>query len=133
MLGKIRWLKRFAKAENGSATIETVIMLPIFVWLLVFIVNASMIFFQKNEAFRIIQNANRILSTGYMQTTEQVETFIANALSDIAPDAIVSTNLNSGVVSSTVEYTVSNLLMPWVVEDITDVRIRIQSQHFMEY
>ena len=84
-------LHRFRTGEDGTATIESVLWIPIFVWILVLIVNASMIIFEKNQAYRIVQNANRILSTGYMQTEAEVESYIAAQLQDIAPSASVTT------------------------------------------
>lgn len=126
-------LNRFFRNEDGSATIETVIWIPIFIWVMAMIINVSMIVFEKNQAYRIVQNANRILSTGYIQTEAQTEQYIANALQTIAPNATVQTTITDGVVTSNVYYQVSDLLLPVVVEQLLNVWITISAQHFVEY
>lgn len=126
-------LQRFRREEDGSATIETVLWIPIFVWILALIINASMIIFEKNQAYRIVQNANRILSTGYMQTEAQVEAYIAERLANIAPLATVETTILDGVVTSDVSYQVSDVFMPHAVADLLNVWVSISAQHFMEY
>jgi Flp pilus assembly protein TadG len=126
-------LHRFRSSEEGSATIETLIWIPVFVWVLVSIINASLILYQKNLTFRIVQDANRILSTGYMQTTGETESYISGHISGFAPDATVTTSISDGVVTSDVSYKVSNLFMPHVVEDLMNITINISAQHFMEY
>ena len=126
-------LHRFRSSEEGSATIETLIWIPVFVWVLVTIINTSLVLFQKNQTFRIVQDANRILSTGYMQTTLQAQDYIAAQIATFAPEAVVSTNIDNGVVTSDVSYRVSNLFMPHVIEDLMDITVTISAQHFMEY
>ena len=126
-------LHRFRTGEDGTATVESVLWIPIFVWILVLIVNASMIIFEKNQAYRIVQNANRILSTGYMQTEAEVESYIAAQLQDIAPSATVTTTIANGVVTSDVSYQVSDVFMPHVVTELLNVWVTISAQHFMEY
>lgn len=126
-------LRRFRTCEEGSATIESLIWIPVFVWVLVMIINASLVLFQKNQAFRIVQNANRILSTGYMQTPGETQTYISDKIATFAPEASVTTSIDNGVVTSSVSYQVSNLFMPHVVEDLMNITVNISAQHFMEY
>lgn len=126
-------LHRFRTSEDGSATIETLIWIPVFVWVAVMILNTTLILFQKNQAFRIVQDANRILSTGYMQTTAETQAYIASHISGFAPEATISTVIDDGVVTSSVDYQVSKLFMPHVVTDLMNINISISAQHFMEY
>lgn len=126
-------LRRFRTSEEGSATIETLIWIPVFIWILVTIINASLILFQKNQAFRVVQDANRILSTGYMQTPVQTQDYIASRIAGFAPEAQIMTSIDDGVVTSTVNYQVSNLFMPHVIVDLANITINISAQHFMEY
>ena len=128
-----KMLLRFRSSEEGSATIETVIWIPIFVWVLVMIINVSLVLFNKNQAFRIVQNANRILSTGYMQTAAETESYISDRITSFAPGATVTTTIDNGVVTSDVSYKVSNLFMPHVVTSLMNITVSFSSQHFMEY
>ncbi|EAQ02780.1 DNA topoisomerase IV subunit B [Pseudooceanicola batsensis HTCC2597] len=112
---------------------ETLIWLPLFVWMLAMAINVTFILFDKNQAFRIVQDANRTLSTGYLLTEAQTEAFISDRLATIAPDAVVSTTINDGIVTSNVSYQVDNLFLPHVVKDLMNMQIAISAQHFMEY
>ncbi len=123
----------FLKDERGSATIETVIWIPVFVWILALIVNVSMVVFEKNQAYRIVQNANRSLSTGYMQSEIEVEDHIRSQLLQIAPEATVETTIQNGVVTSKVAYQITDLLLPHVVQDFANIWVNISSKHFLEY
>lgn len=126
-------VRGFIKEDRGSATVETVIWIPIFVWVLAMIINVSMTVFEKNQAYRIVQNANRILSTGYMQSEAEVEAYIRDRLAHIAPDATVNTTIDNGVVTSNVYYQVSDLLLPHAVQQMANIWINISSQHYVEY
>lgn len=123
----------FGRDERGTATVETVIWLPVFVWVLALIINISMVVFEKNQAYRVVQNANRILSTGYMQTEAETEAYIKQKIAHIAPDATVTTRIEDGVVTSEVAYQVTDLLLPQMVEDFANIWVRVSSQHFVEY
>jgi len=126
-------LHSYRTSEEGSATIETLIWIPVFIWVLVMIINASLVLYQKNLTFRIVQDANRILSTGYMQTSAETQSYIANRIATFAPAATVLTAIDNGVVTSDVSYQVANLFMPHVVEDMLNITINVSAQHFMEY
>ncbi|WP_375690179.1 hypothetical protein [Pseudooceanicola sp. LIPI14-2-Ac024] len=109
------------------------IWIPIFVWFLALIINVSMVLFEKNQAYRVVQNANRIVSTGYMQTEEEVEDYIRERIAHIAPSATINTTIADGTVTSVVAYRVTELLLPQKMTDLANIWINISSEHFMEY
>ena len=57
----------FFTNEEGSATIETVIWLPIFTILLTMIINLSMVFFSESQILRVVQDGNRAFSLGRLE------------------------------------------------------------------
>ena len=116
-------VSRFCRDDSGTATVESVIWLPIFVWMLALVINVSMIVFEKNQAYRVLQTANRILSTAYIRQKS----------SHIAPEAVVTTRIENGVVTSELAYRVTDLLVPQALVDLANIWIRVSSQHFVEY
>ena len=48
------WLSRFRRDEEGSATIEAVLWIPMFMFLTVLIADTSFIFFGRAQAMRLI-------------------------------------------------------------------------------
>lgn len=59
-------LKRFGQDQDGSATVEAVLWLPIMFALLCLAVDTSFLFFGQNQAYHTVQNANRMLSVGQL-------------------------------------------------------------------
>lgn len=77
-----RLARRFARDESGTVTVEAVIWIPFFFFILALITDASLAFFAKAEAFRIIQAGNRLFSIEQdrdVNTAAQLETWIENA------------------------------------------------------
>ena len=52
---------------------------------------------------------------------------------DIAPEAVVTTRIENGVVTSELAYRVTDLLVPQALVDLANIWIRVSSQHFVEY
>ncbi|TNC72971.1 TadE/TadG family type IV pilus assembly protein [Rubellimicrobium roseum] len=88
-----RFLRRFAREEEGSVTIETVLWFPVIFWLMLLIADASLAFFAKAQAFRIIQDANRAYSTQRLEDTDDVAAWIKERFRSFSPGATVRTQL----------------------------------------
>lgn len=54
----------YLRREDGSATIEFVLWVPIVVLILTLIVDASMLFMGRTHAIRVLQDTNRLYSVG---------------------------------------------------------------------
>ena len=68
--GKIRGaLRRLLRAEEGSATVEVVLWIPFFLFLIALIADASLLFNRQAQMLRDVQNANRAYSVGRLTTT----------------------------------------------------------------
>ncbi|EYD76104.1 hypothetical protein Rumeso_02293 [Rubellimicrobium mesophilum DSM 19309] len=54
-----RFASRFARDEGGAVTVEAVLWIPFFFFVLMLITDTSMAFFSKAQAYRLIETYNR--------------------------------------------------------------------------
>lgn len=131
--GIIRGLRNFRRDEQGTATVESVLWLPVFFVFFVAITDASFIFFGQNQAHRVIQNANRELSVGRLETQEDVVAYLTTATAGWAPNAVVTSTIASGTVTSTLDIPASDLVAVGLFTSFVDANVHAGSSHFVEY
>ena len=76
----------FCKDDQGSATIESVIWLPIFVFVLAIIMNVSMVFFYESQLTRIVHDGNRAFSLGRLPDSIAVQDYIIGQVAHLDAD-----------------------------------------------
>lgn len=121
------------KNQSGAATIEAVIWIPFFILLFCVVVDGTMVFSQRTQAIRIMQDANRSFAVGRLDTPEETETFILDRLRPLSPGASADTSVALGIISSRVAMPVSDLEITGLLSEITqDFTVVVQSQHMAE-
>ena len=97
-------VRRFGKKDDGTATVESVLWLPIFLALFGLMLDASMIFHGQSKVLRIVQDANRNMSIGRFTTAAEVEDYIDTqlALFDVTPTS-TTTQATTAAVLTVVE------------------------------
>ncbi len=125
-----RLAHRFLGDERGAATIEAVIWVPVFTFLLGMIADASLMFGAKAEVLRIVQDANRSLSVGKYFTIAEAEDFVTTRIAGISPNAVVTTTVIAGVVLTTVDMPSGDLTATGFFDGFAALTIRVQS-HFL--
>jgi len=133
LLGSIWKRMRFFRSESGSATVEAVLWLPVFFAFIIVIADASLIFFGQNQAHRLVQDANRQLSIGRLQDADEVEAYLTASLATLAPNATVASEIDIGVISSTVSIPASDLVAVGLITALSDATIYVAASHYVEY
>ncbi|MFG5383291.1 TadE/TadG family type IV pilus assembly protein [Yoonia sp. R2-816] len=126
------WVSRFAKCEDGSATVESLFWFPLFMFILVLVADVSFIFFGKAQALRVIQDGNRALSVGRFNDTESTQDFIAVALQPFSENVVVTTTVQDGVVTSTAKIPTTDLMAVGSIPGINNIDVVVTAQHFLE-
>lgn len=127
-------LKTFFKDEEGSYTIESLIWFPMFVILLTFIMNISLVFFSESQILRVVQDGNRAFSLGRLDTAEEVETYVNNRLSYLGAQFEIDTVINGGFVSTNISVPASQLMPLNVMTSAFDgVNVAVFAQHIIEF
>lgn len=122
----------FSCDEDGSATAEAVIWMPVFILLLGLIVDTSMILSGQAQALRVIQDANRSLSIGRIMTTSDAESFILDNLITLSPRVTVSTKVIDGMIISTAIIPASDLGSVGILPAFESIDIHVSAQHMSE-
>lgn len=123
----------FFRKEDGTATIEAVLWLPVFISFFCLITDASFIFFGQNKAYRIVQDANRSLSIGRLDSAADVEGFIQAKFATFAPNAVISTQISGGTVSTIVDIPATDLVATGFITALTTPLVTVAASHFVEY
>lgn len=72
--------RRFIRDEKGAIATEFVIMVPAFVLLMVFFIDASTIYLTHSEMYNTARDISRRMSTGELTSDAEVQAYAANHL-----------------------------------------------------
>ena len=123
---------RVLRNDTGAATVEAVLWMPTFVFLLVLVADTAIIFTSQAQVMRIIQDANRALSVGRFRTIEQTESFIASQLTRYGGSTTVETSVTEGLIVSRVTLPVANLSATPMLDMFDGLTLTISSEHLSE-
>lgn len=123
----------FARNEEGSATIEAVLWLPVFIAFFCLFADASFIFFGQNKAYRLVQDVNRKLSVGRLDSADAVVADLQEDFNTYAPNAMISSNIDSGMVITTVSIPASDLVATGLYTALLDSNVVVSASHYIEY
>jgi Flp pilus assembly protein TadG len=132
-MGKITAFRRFAKNEDGSATIEAVLWLPMFFAFFALLVDVSLIFHGQSQVLRITQDANRSLSLGRIDSATDTELFIESRLADYTPNAQAVTTVDNGLITTSVAVPISDLEILGLFGALSNATLTIWAEHLVEY
>jgi len=124
--------RRFARCEQGSATVEAVIWFPVFALILCLVADAALIFSKQALVMRVVQDANRAMSVGRLMTAAEAQDYIRLRIATISPNATVVTTVQAGVIISTVTMPSSDLTATRFVEPFGGLNVSVSSQQMSE-
>ncbi|MEE9388824.1 MAG: TadE/TadG family type IV pilus assembly protein [Paracoccaceae bacterium] len=126
-------LRRFVRKTEGTATVESVLWLPIFFLLFGLMLDATMIFSGQSRVLRVVQDANRNLSVGRLDTTADTEAWIIAELANLSDNVTASTSITSGVATTTALIPAVDLEILGMFSSLNSLTISVTSQHFIEF
>lgn len=124
--------KNFRRDEDGSATIEAVLWLPVFFILFCAVVDVSFVFHKQAEAYRVVQDANRAFSVGRIASTADTEDFIETMVQHLSPGAAATTSVSNGIILSQLSLPVEDLDATGFFSWLTGYNVVVASEHFLE-
>ena len=92
-----RRARRFLEDDNGSATIEAVLWLPLFFAIILVVMDASMAFNAQTRAMRIVQDTNRAFAVGRIATLAEAEPMMLARVAGISPGAAAASEVVDGI------------------------------------
>jgi len=125
---------RFAQQQDGTATVEGVLWLPLFIMFFCLAVDVSLVFFGQNQMHHVVQDANRAMSVGRLKTEAEVEDYIRTKLAALSEDIEVETvEVEPGRVQSTVRIQASDLMATRFTTPLIGAKVSARSSHLIEY
>lgn len=124
--------RRFAWSESGAATIEAVLWLPVFVFLLAMVADVALIFGGQAQILRVVQDTNRAVSIGRITSTDDAEAAILEQITGLTSSATAETTLVSGVIHSTVSVPLADLTATHLIGAFDSLSLTVTSQHMAE-
>lgn len=70
----------FIRDQRGAVTIEFTTLVPAFIFLMLFFVDASVIYFTHSEMFNVARDVARRMSTGQFETLEEARAYAEGQL-----------------------------------------------------
>lgn len=122
----------FHRKEEGAATVEFVLWLPVIAFLFGLVADTAMIFGGQAQVLRVVQDANRAMSIGLVRDVDDTQNLILAGIVRIAPNASVATTVNGGVIRSTVSIPVTDLTATGLVDTFSDFNVTVFAQHLAE-
>ena len=123
---------RFARREDGTASVESVLWMPIFIALFGLMVDTSLIFFGQSKVLRVIQDGNRNLSIGRLDGEAGAEAYIENTLAALNVTADVTSTVTAGVVHTRVQYDAAQLQALGFFSSLLNLKVTVSADHMLE-
>ena len=70
----------FCRDEKGAVTIEFTVLVPFFVFLMIFFADATAIYFTHSEMFNAARDISRRMSTGQIETEDEALAYASQRL-----------------------------------------------------
>lgn len=125
-------IERFRCRQDGTATIEVVLWIPIVLVLVGILADTSIVFGRQAEILRIIQDGNRSLAVGRFQTTAEAETYILDRVSVFSDETTVDVIITDGIIATSVTVPVSDLTSTGLFEAINSLTFTIGASQMSE-
>lgn len=137
MLHLGRWVSLRKKAaafreEDGAATIEAVIWIPVLIFVFALITDVALVFGGEARILRVVQDANRATSIGLIRSADDTEAMVYAGILGLAPHASVTTTIDSGLISTLVVVPATDLTSVGLVDALLDLNVNVSSQHLAE-
>lgn len=125
--------RSFLRDDSGSATVEAVLWMPIFVIFFLAIFEISFAFNGHAQVMRIVQDGNRAFSVGLLKDEAATEAAITKSLEPLTMNPTVKTVVTSGNIIDTYAIVpVGDLVAFGSFAWLNNYSIKVRSQHFLE-
>ncbi|AZQ67623.1 hypothetical protein EF888_11060 [Silicimonas algicola] len=140
VLGSLgRRINSFFRQDTGAVTVEGVLWVPIYGVFFALLVDVSLMFNGQSQARRIIQDVNRLASTGYLGDMDEpalieqaAEDRATASLSHLSSAAEVETTIVDNVVSIVATIPGSDLQATGILSIFSDIQIVVSASHLVE-
>ncbi len=136
---------RFCRDQSGTATVEGVLWIPAYVFLMVMVADVALVFHGQANAQRLVQDANRAASVGQFVNDPDVDdnverqTGIANFINTTltannidTTQTAISVVIQNEIITTTLRIPASQLDAVGMFDVISGATVTVRTQHFLE-
>lgn len=128
----LRSARRAMGREDGAATIEAVIWMPVMIFLFALVADTALILGGEARVLRVVQDTNRAVSIGRITKVEDAQTQVLAQISRLAPHAVVTTTVDSGLITTQVRIPATDFTSVGLVDGLLDLDLMVTAQHLAE-
>lgn len=125
------WRRRVAD-ESGSASIEAVIWMPVFIFFIALVFDASMIFMNRAHILRAIQDGNRAYAVGAHASLAETEAAIATGIARFGATAEPKSTRQGNVIQSVVRVRAGDLSAVGLLQPFANLQLTVFAHHLIE-
>lgn len=134
-----QYRKKFAKRfsgfrsdQSGVISVESVLWLPFFLVFVALIVDTSLLFHGQTKTMRIVQDANRLASTGVLADAEAVKAQVLSRVNEFSANARVESVFGGETVTTTVRLPAGDLVAIGLIQTLANFDVAVSSRHLVE-
>jgi Flp pilus assembly protein TadG len=124
---------RFARAEDGSATVEFVLWVPVFLAFLILVADTSLAFMRQASVLDVSRDAARIVARHGLDAPA-AERLAANRarIGDNTPDVNVEIDTKAQTVTVTIFIAMEDLAPFGILQNLQTELVAVQAVHAIE-
>jgi hypothetical protein len=129
----LRRARAWLAEESGSATIESVLWLPIFLAFFSLVADTAMVFNNRSLALKLVQDTNRSRAIGRLPTDAAAQTYLQDQIKSLSPSAQASVVTNSSrIVTSRLSIPIREIDATGLFGKFANLQVVVQAQHLTE-
>jgi Flp pilus assembly protein TadG len=106
--------------------------MPVMIFLFALVADTALVLGGEARVLRVVQDTNRAVSIGRITTVEDAETQVFSRISRIAPNAVVTTTVDSGLITTQVRIPATDLTSVGLVDALINLDVTVTAQHLAE-
>lgn len=130
----LRRVAAFFRSDEGAVTVEGVLWLPIYGFFFTLIADTSLMLNGQAQAQRAIQDLNRLASSGFYVTEQEVENRGKAVLSHLSANATVEATIDTtnGTISTVAVLPAGDLMAVGLITKFSAIQVTVTAQHSIE-
>ena len=130
----LRRVAAFFRSDEGAVTVEGVLWLPIYGFFFALIADTSLMLNGQAQAQRAIQDLNRLASSGFYVTEQEVENRGKAVLAHLSANATVEATIDmtNGTISTVAVLPAGDLMAVGLITKFSAIQVTVTAQHSIE-
>ena len=130
----LRRVAAFFRSDEGAVTVEGVLWLPIYGFFFALIADTSLMLNGQAQAQRAIQDLNRLASSGFYVTEQEVENRGKAVAAHLRANATVeaTSDMTNGRISTVAVLPAGDLMAVGLITKFSAIQVTVTAQHSIE-